>query len=45
MCLILVKPICYFARWIEDVGLPEDRNVYQVVLRQISNRFKKRRVN
>jgi uncharacterized membrane protein YcjF (UPF0283 family) len=41
----VLKPICYSARWIEDVGLPEDRNVYQVVLRQISNRFKKRRVN
>jgi uncharacterized membrane protein YcjF (UPF0283 family) len=30
----VLKPICYFARWIEDVGLPDDRNVYQVVLRQ-----------
>src|SRR6266478_5934298 len=35
----VLKSICYFAHWVEQVGLPEDRNAYSVVLRQISNRL------
>ena len=32
----VLKSICYFAHWVEQVGLPEDRNAYSVVLRQIA---------